>query len=398
MGKQSRRQFLALAGAATSGVAGCLDFGLFNSFSAKYDEWLPRPDALPYTDRYAIRSFSPAAITDATVLSPAVDQRLNDYTGAARAVVDVSPESVESLFKLGYFATVLTGEFDPRRVASSVTDRGWVSLSPHAGFDRYRSADSSTALGVTAQALVISPGVSGTEQSFLDPVLEAKDGNVDRYLAGDTTLKSLADALGNGDVIVARDDVQNPRIDGIRATGIAWRFTNDMAKTTLGLAFYSDAEVNISAVERLTKTNAFADFRKVNHGRRGRVAIVTAQVPTVTSTAMAPIPSIDAAMGTVPNASFNFTLSADETTLHVTHDGGEPIPHSRLNIEGSGFESVPGVDQTEPGRWQGETSYDGTVVTGGDKVLVGVGSDARIEVVYDPIAESSPITMATWPS
>lgn len=394
MNELSRRRLLALSGAAAGSVAGCLDFGPFSGFSAKYDDWLPRPDTLPYTDRYAIRSFAPAAIEQATVLSANVETRLTDYTGAARALVGVDSESVESLFKLGYFGTVLTGEFEPDAVASAVADLGWVSLAPNGEFERYRSPDAGAALGVTPEAVVISPGVAGTEQPFLDPVLEARGGGVDRYLTSDRTLRSLADALGNGDVIVARDDVVEPPIDNVRATGIAWRFTDDVAKTTVGLAFYTDDDVDMAAVESLTDSDAFANYRKVSIGQRGRVAIVTARVDTVTSDAMVPLPSIRSAMGTTPSASFEFTPSADGTAVHVTHDGGEPVPRSRLFLRGEGFAPMPDVDQTEPGRWQGEASYSGTVVTGGDRTVVGVESGATISVVYDPIAESNPVTMA----
>lgn len=66
--------------------------------------------------------------------------------------------------------------------------------------------------------------------------------------------------------------------------------------------------------------------------------------------------------------------------LTLRHSGGETVQPERLTVEGEGFADVEGADQTEPGRWRGETSHGDaeSMVGPGDVTTIGVQTDCRV--------------------
>lgn len=89
----------------------------------------------------------------------------------------------------------------------------------------------------------------------------------------------------------------------------------------------------------------------------------------------------------------------DQGVLTITHDGGDHIPVDRVWIHGEGFAAVEGADQTQAGRWQGETTarsdgQAGVVVEEGDSVGVGVTDGCVIRVVY--MVEGSEATLGKY--
>jgi len=87
---------------------------------------------------------------------------------------------------------------------------------------------------------------------------------------------------------------------------------------------------------------------------------------------------------TAPQVSFAFEYDetdSDQGELTVTHEGGDSVAASQLELVGSGFADISGVDQTRPGPWQGSSSDDG-LVRAGDRVTLGVTSAAEIRIVW----------------
>lgn len=81
-----------------------------------------------------------------------------------------------------------------------------------------------------------------------------------------------------------------------------------------------------------------------------------------------------------PQTAFDYAYTPtddDRGVLTIAHDGGDHIPVDRVWIHGEGFAAVEGADQTQAGRWHGETTarpdgQAGVVVEEGDSVGVGV--------------------------
>jgi hypothetical protein len=91
-----------------------------------------------------------------------------------------------------------------------------------------------------------------------------------------------------------------------------------------------------------------------------------------------------------PNAKFvaeEQPTDENRSVLTLTHEAGEPIVAENLEVRGEGFATVEGVDQTDPGPWQGSVSGErprrgGAAVVSGDSVDIGVTADCEISLVY----------------
>lgn len=90
-----------------------------------------------------------------------------------------------------------------------------------------------------------------------------------------------------------------------------------------------------------------------------------------------------------PMTAFEANYTAGESgrgVLTIRHAGGDAVVRDRLYLRGDGFAAVDGVDQTESGRWRGETSTnsagEGPFVTVDDTVRVGVQADCTLRLVY----------------
>lgn len=397
----SRRRFLqrgALFGLAVGGTSGCVGDNGIPGLQPAYLGWLPAPADLPHTERYAVRMISPNAVRDGeSVLEGAVRTRLLQLADSGHDSLGIDPASVDEVLSFGYFATVLLGSFDPDALADRMAGEDWQSRPAEGGYRRYDSAELGVSVAADTDAAVLSPFTRTDTQPFLSPVLAAKAGQTGRYAENDQTMRSLADALGDGDVVVLRDGDDGVPVDGVHATGMSWRLTETDAKTSLALVFEDSSAVDIQALERMTATQSFADYRGLDVGQRGRVGIITATMPTATTAAVTPLPALSSALRTAPQTTFDFTRMTGGEMVSIVHGGGESVPHSRLAIEGEGFASRADADQATAGRWAGETSHDGTVVTGGDQVTVGVDGETQLEVVYRPVGGSERVVLARGP-
>lgn len=99
-----------------------------------------------------------------------------------------------------------------------------------------------------------------------------------------------------------------------------------------------------------------------------------------------------------PQVSFSMGYDHEAKILEITHDGGDAIAKSALEVRGDGFEDVGDADQTSAGTWRGDASetVDGNpAITQGDSVTVGAGADYDLQLVWTASEENGPQTLAT---
>lgn len=396
MGMCSRRRFLQAVAAVgvAGGTAGCRGPSFVPGSAADYATWLPTPTALPHRSRYAVGSVVPAALDRrGDLLSADLQQYLRRLTTSGPQQLGIDTGSVEAVHRLGLFATVVIGGFDD--VADSLADR-WRTVGTASGFELFAAERHGAELAVKSDAVVLTPHVAGRPGSFLQPVLAAEDGTAERYVDSDERMSVLAEAVGDGDMVLLNEGGTVSGLPDVVATGVSWRLTDDVAKTTLGLAFPDGGAVDTAAIERQVSGNPrFDSFEGITVGQHGNVGVVTATTPTVTAEAVAPVGSLSRDHWRQPRASFSF--DADVRQVTVIHDGGEPVPQSRLSVGGQGFADHPDADLTSPGPWTGETSHGGTTVAPGDTVTVGVKTTAELELRYRPLGEASSVVLASGP-
>jgi hypothetical protein len=400
MGRSSRRQFLQTTAccAFVGTLAGCPSDSSIPGIDAAYAEWLPAPETLAYTDRYTVRSFDPVTIDErASLLSDAVVQRLRQHSDGGRQHLGISRDTVDAVYHLDTFGTVLAGSFDLSTVTDGLRAEGWQSTGSDGEFDIFTRPQTAVTAAASPDGIVLTPEAPGNGNSFVGPILDAYRDDRTHYTDADDTIGPLAEALGDGDIVVLNDGEGVRTMADVQAVGSAWRLTEDTAKTTLGLAFPDSSAVDTGAIDSLTDSDAFSAYEGISVAQRGRVGIVTATTTTVTPEAVAPLPSLSTCLTPGPTATFDFTTSGDDRLVTITHDGGDPVPVSRLSIRGEGFAERVGAAQSTPGQWRGETSADASVVTAGDQVTIGVSEDPLLRVEYRPLTDGSPVVLGDGP-
>lgn len=92
--------------------------------------------------------------------------------------------------------------------------------------------------------------------------------------------------------------------------------------------------------------------------------------------------------GGPPGVSFDVTeaeTAEGHRVVTITHDGWKAVDADAVVLEGNGFTDGPGVDQSSPGTWRGETSPGGgwgasETIEPGDSVTVGVENPCFVVV------------------
>lgn len=396
MGMCSRRRFLQAVAAVgvTGGTVGCLGRTIVPGTDADYATWVPTPASLPHGTGYAIGSIMPSALHHkGDRLAADLQQYLQRLATSATQRFGIDSTSVEAVHRLGLFATVVVGEFGD--IADRLGDP-WHKRRTEAGFKLFAAERHGAELAVSADAIVLAPHAPSDSSSFLQPVLAAEKGEGDRYLQSEEQMKLLSEAVGDGDLVMLNEGGTVSGLSDVVATGVSWRLTDDVAKTTLGLAFPDSGAVDTDTIEQHVSADPrFDPFDGITVAQHGSIGVVTATAPTVTAETVAPVGSLSRDHWRQPRAAFSF--DADGRQVTVIHDGGEPVPQSRLAVGGQGFADHPEADLTNPGRWNGETSHGGTTVAPGDKVTVGARTAASLELKYRPLGEESAVVLASGP-
>jgi hypothetical protein len=396
MGEWSRRQLIRglTAGVSSIGLAslaGCSQTDPLPTIpGTAYRQWLPAPDALAWTDSYEVLAVRPYnVVTNEHVVDEAVRRQLLGVAGDAMTWLDMAADLLSGIYQIGYGATVLVTDVGKSTLERRLEAAGFAAGGSHEGYRLYETGQ--TAVAVDGEAVVVAPAASDPSL-FLTPVLDANAGTIRRYQSGDDDVKALVDALGGGDVVRWCPDANGP-LPGVVAAGIAWRFTDQLAKTTIALVFDDGTDVDTASIETLVGERGAFNFENVSIGQRGRTGIVTAEVDRVTTAALSAVACIDRPTSPTPTAQFDFEFGEPTNGVTITHSGGDPVPRSRVTIRGTGFRDVPGVDQTTAGTWQGDaTTAD--LVTPGDQVTVGVADAATLEVVFEAVGAGRAIQLA----
>ncbi|WP_136689557.1 hypothetical protein [Halorhabdus amylolytica] len=386
---------LGLAGVGTATLtAGCLDEGLSGVMGDGYAAWIPSPAELATVERFNLLWVDPQSLRETDVVSRPVETHFTAAIERALDLLGVSFDDLTGVAWVGHFAVVFEGSFRPDRIADRFDDADFRSIGSHGAYTLY--ADRETLVAVSDEAIVFGPWAGDGTAGVVEAVVDARDGNRERYAAADATFADLTEALGGGDVVVARTGADVPPIERVEAIGATWRFDEGAAKVAFAFVFPAGATVRTDPIAELIHGDEWAAFEDLDVGRRGRVGIVTATVPTLSDETFTPIESIEEAAETRPTATFEATYGSERRTATIIHAAGDAIPRSRLLLQGEGFRPDPNVDQDEPGRWAEDPSGLSTAVEPGDSITVGIYPGATIELRYRPIGRGEVETLRTF--
>lgn len=392
----SRRALLRLAsGLTVTGLAGCLGTDspsngtetgtatptdtVQRSTVPEWTAWTPSPEALGLDDGYAALSFEPTSISAYSETLPAtVTDGFDEATGINGLGTLADQERV-LLIANAVFGFV--GDHDTDRLRTDLEDRGLARQRTVGGLDIYAfdREDRQNAFGV-GSGVFFRAGTRLTDVT-VGPVdaLAAAAREDDRLPAAVPDAGTALELTAPGEAAAVRTNGSGlATVDGARAEGFSLRLGTD--RTTVTTAFVGDA-VEPSVVRSWAEQSSNFASASPTVTTDGGAVVATGTVPTDEVTALEPDWTTESTAES-PQVQWRATYDAADDRLTIQHRGGDTVDPSALYVRGSGFTDASGVDQTSPGRWQGETSDDGGVAAG-DAVTVGVTSSYEIRLVYE---------------
>ena len=290
-GPYSRRRLLrrglATAGAGTLlGVAGCSGLNpLGGGGAGVYADWLAVPDDVGDSDHYQFTHLNTEAIEASEDELP--DEFDVSFFESTWDPVDVDWEDTSTI--LFYQSiTVVEAEFTREDVVDDLEDEDYDDDTEHLGYTIYLGPNEVRALAVGDSTLVV---VSGAYQSdpvdTLEAVLDAENGDEERYGDDSEDMATLTGELGAGSVVTGRtleevdnDNPDNGRFDHMVARGSSTTIDGDTAQRKWVVVYDEASDVDLDDLEDWVDENdgsggTFDDVDDVSYNASGRAGIIT---------------------------------------------------------------------------------------------------------------------------
>ncbi|ELZ27661.1 hypothetical protein C475_07065 [Halosimplex carlsbadense 2-9-1] len=310
-----------------------------------------------------------------------------------------------ALFRFARSASVLLGDFDRTAVEDGLRQYGFEAGDAYRGFRFFSPPDARAAAvrdGMLVTVGAVSSGDTTDKRPAVEAIVDARTGNADRYVDAVPDSRRLLDAIGSAHVLEGRTHGTGETFEQGLGEGTGYHVAEGETRVRAAALFTEGATNRSGMADWVDGADAFLGGEPTLR-TDDRAVIATATVPTGDVTGFPgefPGPAIerDSASGGPPTVSFDFAYvgeGAGVGVLTITHEGGDSVPREAVQIRGSGFAEVDGVDQTGAGVWQESVDSEGESITAGTTVEVGVASDYEIAVVWRPPGADRSATLAT---
>lgn len=282
-----RRGAAAIGAATVAGNAGCM--GVLGG--SDYSDWLPAPHIIDSGDHYGVQGL------DLQSLSENEDRldgwNLADYEDRW-APAAVAWGTVEMALRFSG-QLVVEAEFEQSEVVSAYAGADYTETGEHEGYVLLRGPEERRAAAVGGGALVLAGGVSGDvedPEKAIGAVIDAKKGNVDRYVDDSDHFDELVDRVDEGDFVtgLTHDLVENPSERGFFenqvARGQLWNVEGEQTKGKWALVFDEADDVDVDALEKWAGPTQdesdfeFTKWRDFEVTKNGRAAVIEATADT----------------------------------------------------------------------------------------------------------------------
>lgn len=254
----TRRGALRLGGGAaltglTAGLAGCSGLLGGGDNEDEFTQWLPAPGELtrPGSDTTEEVEHYRAVFNDVQPLRDN-DVEVPAYLPAYASTAGVAADDVETATLVSPLGIVFTGDFDAESVTDELEGMGHTEQSEHEGFTihamEHEGEGEYEVVGGSDDAVVLSRGNpidAGT--GFVETVIDARNGNVDRYAEASEDFDLLMNDIGTGVYRTAEThpeveettaaDALSSTFDGQVAEGAAIRIDGETVRQTWGKVF-----------------------------------------------------------------------------------------------------------------------------------------------------------------
>lgn len=286
--RTTRRRFLRHSGATcgagiVASTAGCLDGIPFLGRSEAYTKWLPAGDE--FTGRLPDLVLSrPSALAQHEDAFEELELGLETYVGADQVSGEVGwtvdYDDLEWVLGVGHDAhstypvTVYEAEYSRDDLVERLKTLNYEPAGTRNGFDLFarmapkpadiegrrptlEEIEKAQIVALDGQAVVSAVWVTRTPWTPLEPVLDAKAGEVDRYLEDEDDVKALFDHVGSGDFVYA--SIHEPLTEDMTkmwgsfedqvATGHEFTVQGETAELRTVFLFEDEGDVEMDAVE-----------------------------------------------------------------------------------------------------------------------------------------------------
>jgi hypothetical protein len=388
----SRRGVLrSLAGAGlASGLAGCLDLPSLSESpgTGTYLDWLPAPgvmDAGPYDAaqvdppgyRQHREAVHPAArlLVRRRFLRP--ESFMRSLFGRSQGMVSLSPAAGGIVVRSG------VSRSNP---AVALAEAGYESEGTRDGFEVF-GRGSGRGPPRTAPHLV---AVSGNDvvhtppddplpvaRSELQAVVDAGQGQVERYHAADEAVEDVGTAVGQGTFAMLRGRRAGQPFGTVVAAVRKWSLGPDRTDVRWMLRFEDAADVGVVDLEA-GLAGHLSGYRNTSVETSGAEVDVRGELPTGEFDLGYPgAPGEDG----VPHAQFD--IEWEGTTVRVVHAAGQPVAADRLTVT---------VEETAT---DVQFADEYGTVTEGDAVTVALEAGRDVAVRWAHPAGGRPVTLAS---
>lgn len=250
-----------------------------------YAKWLYAPGAVAERDHYGFTYVRTDEFADHkddlgdwyTMMKSSTNETLKpaglDF-GGVEASLSISP------------ATVYTGSFDSKEVTDDLERNGFRADGERDGTAVYVSAEDHRTFGVGDEAItVISDGEYGVDA--LATVIDAKNGDADRYVDVNKDMKAVTNSLGDRTYVDAqthskteKTDVDSGQFGGAVAGGGGFDIGSDVTKLKVVIVFASAEDASTDEVKEWVATDSFENVEDTSVSKSGRLVTITGSSPT----------------------------------------------------------------------------------------------------------------------
>ena len=280
------RRTLATAGAgALLGTAGCSGLNPLSGGAGAYADWLPVPDDIGDRDHYQF------AAVDTETLAANEDELSEEFDVSSLeeswSPVDIDWEDT-SMILLFRSVVVIRDGFTREDVVDDLEDEDYDEDGEHQGHTMLVGPYELSAFAVGDQTLVLQTSAYQSDPvDTVEAVLDAKNGDEERYGDDSEDMATLQGELGSATVVSGRTmeevDNDNPdvgRFDNMVAEGSTTTIDGETADRTWVVIYESADDVDTDDLEDWVDENdsnggTFDDVDDISYSQNGRAGIVT---------------------------------------------------------------------------------------------------------------------------
>jgi len=306
-GEHTRRTVLKTGAAvgslaAVGALAGCNSL-LGGSDSGEYADWLPAPAELSSDSNHYL--FVSIDDTEIRANEDNIGDGYNESQQTARfplSAMGVDYAAVDTRITAGALGggTVVLGSFSESDVVDELTSNGFEEGSEYSGYTLL-TREEGNEFSTTTELIALNGSTAVSTQSFgggesdgptaresAEALIDANNGEIDRYTEANDDMSTLVDELGSGVSVFGRTQdaaEETNATDGTFAGEVAGgqvaNINGDTVEQTRVLVFTSSDDINTSDIETWTESGSeFEDVRNISVSQSGRVATVTAEGDT----------------------------------------------------------------------------------------------------------------------